>query len=67
MGEEYILDTGDKCPKCEMGEGLRDLEPLSIGITGWENYRFLHCDICGANYAGKGLGFFYLKYHNIGV
>ena len=64
--EEYILDIGDPCPKCGLGKGLREISPIRLGITGWESYRFLHCDICGASFAGQGVGFFYLKYYSSG-
>lgn len=63
MLEHYFaLGKGDKCPKCGLGNGLRESFPLELGFTGWENYDFLHCDTCGASYVGKGEDWGYLKH-----
>lgn len=50
----YGLDEGVTCPICELGKGLRKMHPIDLGLTGWENYEMLHCDICGVTYVGKG-------------
>ncbi len=57
-----LLKAKDPCPKCNMGKGLREANVLELGWTGWENYEFLHCDICGAYYVGKEADFVYLRY-----
>lgn len=61
--EHYgLLSIGDSCPKCKMGQGLREAYPLEVGWTGWENYKWLHCDICGAFYVGKGVDYIYMRH-----
>jgi hypothetical protein len=61
--EHYgLLEVGDGCPKCKLGKGLRGASPLECGWTGWDNYEFLHCDICGAYFCGNGADFIYLPY-----
>lgn len=60
--EHYLaLGIGCKCPKCELGKGLRASSAIEVGLTGWEAYEFLHCPICGAYFAGRGGDFVYLK------
>ena len=58
------LSIGDICPKCELGKGLKESSAFQIGLTGWENYEFLHCPICGANFVGKNGSWAYLEYHS---
>lgn len=55
MTEEktYMLGIGARCPKCQLGKGLREVPPIELGLTGFENYKILHCDICGANFVKK--------------
>jgi len=49
--EEFpILRVGELCLKCELGRGLREIDTFELMLTGWDNYEFLHCDICGANF-----------------
>lgn len=55
-----LLKVGDKCPKCELGKGLRSASALEVALTGWDNYTFLHCDTCGAFFVGKGKKYMYL-------
>ena len=62
MADYQDLKSGSPCPKCELGKGLRDITPIEIGLTGLENYVFLHCDICGANFVGKNGMWNYLSY-----
>jgi len=51
--KEYILGIGGKCPKCELGKGLRETYPIELGLTGMDNYQLLHCDTCGANFVKR--------------
>jgi hypothetical protein len=63
MNEHYgLLIPKDDCPKCKLGKGLRKADAIELGWTGWEHYDFLHCDICGAYYCGKGADFIYLPF-----
>jgi len=59
--ERYTLKKNSPCPKCGLGKGLREAYPLELGWTGWDNYDFLHCDVCGAYFCGKGTDMMYLK------
>jgi hypothetical protein len=60
--DEIKLKVGDPCPKCELGKGVRESSAFELMLTGWENYEFLHCDTCGANFVGKGGEFHYMQY-----
>ena len=52
----YNLKVGVKCPNCGLGKGLRAASAIELGLTGWDNYKFFHCPICGIFYVGhKGL------------
>lgn len=63
MEEHYsALEAGVPCPKCELGKGLRASSAFEIGLTGWEKYVFLHCDLCGANFVGRGGEWHYMRY-----
>jgi hypothetical protein len=55
MGEEkqYMLGIGGECPKCQLGKGLRDIAPIELALTGFDNYNLLHCDTCGANFVKR--------------
>ena len=50
---EYMLGIGGECPKCQLGKGLREIGPIEIGLTGFDNYQMLHCDVCGANFVKR--------------
>lgn len=47
------LRIGDPCPNCDLGKGLRASSAIELGLTGWEEYTFLHCPICGITYVGR--------------
>ena len=58
MGKKLLkhylgLEIGSDCPKCELGKGLEESSPIEIMLSGWENYDFLHCPICGQTYVGR--------------
>lgn len=57
----YRLKIGSPCPKCELAKGLETSSSIDLGLTGWENYDFLHCPVCGAFYAGKNGEFRYMN------
>jgi predicted RNA-binding Zn-ribbon protein involved in translation (DUF1610 family) len=51
MGDErFQLSVGAKCPICELGKGLTEISAIELALAGFENYEFLHCPICGANF-----------------
>lgn len=51
--QKYLeLKIGDSCPNCNLGKGLRASSPIEFGLTGWEDYHFLHCPVCGITYVG---------------
>jgi len=68
LNEEFEnLKVGSRCPKCELGkQGLEKTEAFKLGLSGWENYDFLHCPICGAFFVGKDNHWHYLKIRPIG-
>jgi len=51
--KKYMLGIGGKCPKCQLGKGLREIAPIELSLTGMENYTFLHCNTCGANFVRR--------------
>ena len=62
MEEFFKLKVGDSCLKCNLGKGLREVSVIELFLTGWENYEFLHCDTCGANFVGRDGDWMYMKY-----
>lgn len=53
----HKLKLGDPCPNCGLGQGLRASSAIELGLTGWDEYSFLHCGICGITYVGRGGAF----------
>ena len=61
---QYALKEKSNCPKCNLGDGLRLISAIEIGLTGWEHYEFLHCNVCGANFVGRSGAWKYLAVHS---